>query len=176
MSYCNSYSNALPRDKPQFGGPSANHQLSLLQAAFAAATDALFVFDGQRQLGYANRAAKQLCGRATDEKTVPQRCCEMFWRADGARVCLVERAMLGKRRIEIEMTLGTQSEARAIVIAAEPFIEPGAATATGATVVDADPVKLGTSVRAATAVGVTVTPAVVLTVGIVFLVSRRALS
>jgi PAS domain S-box-containing protein len=82
----------------------------VLSAAFAALPDALYLFDAEKQLSRTNRAGALLEKAEAEEALLGRRCCEMFWRVEGASECLVERALACNEQIEVEILAGERSE------------------------------------------------------------------
>lgn len=76
---------------------------ALLGAAFDALPDAFYLFDSERRLRRANRAGELLENGAS---LSGRRCCEMFWGAEGAAECLVERAAASGEKVEVEVLAG----------------------------------------------------------------------
>lgn len=87
----------------------------VLSAAFEALPDAFYLFGPEKGLRRINRAGAQL------ENSVPEfllghRCCDMFWRAEGAEECLVERALDLGEKVEVEMLSGEKANRPTLVI------------------------------------------------------------
>ena len=77
----------------------------ILDAAFDALPDALYLFDQARRLSRFNRAAATLQG--PDDNALEGRpCCEMFWRVEDGDACVVDRAVESNSRVEVEMLAG----------------------------------------------------------------------
>jgi PAS domain S-box-containing protein len=87
----------------------------ILSAAFAALPDAFYLFDAERHLSRTNRAGAFLENVDADA-LVGRRCCEMFWRVEGASECLVERALAGGEKVEVEILAGEQMDRPTLVI------------------------------------------------------------
>src|SRR3954464_12748443 len=64
----------------------------VLGAAFDALPDAFYLFDTSKRLSRVNHAGSRLEGPASTD-LIGRRCCQMFWRVEGASECLVERAL-----------------------------------------------------------------------------------
>lgn len=79
----------------------------ILSAALLALPDAFYLFDADKNLSKTNQAAA-LLESAEIETLLGRRCCEMFWRVEGAPECLVERALAGGEKIEVEILAGEQ--------------------------------------------------------------------
>src|SRR5215210_5285811 len=77
------------------------------QAAFDALPEAVFLFDQTKHLSRANRAGKLL--EQADGSTTRRRCCDMFWRAEGAEECVVDRSAASGEAVEVEMLAGTDA-------------------------------------------------------------------
>ena len=78
----------------------------VLSAAMLALPDAFFLFDAEKHLSRTNRAGALLENAGEAETLVGRRCCEMFWRVEGAPECLVERALAGGEKVEVEILAG----------------------------------------------------------------------
>jgi PAS domain S-box-containing protein len=81
----------------------ARDPAALLGAAFDALPDACYLFDSEHRLSRANRAGELL---ENGDSLRGRRCCEMFWRAEGATECLVERAAASGEKVEVEVLAG----------------------------------------------------------------------
>lgn len=77
----------------------------LLEAAFDALPDGLYLFDEERRLSRINPAGERLEGLAVAQ-LAGRRCCEMFWRVAGATECVVDRAIRDGEAVEVEMMAG----------------------------------------------------------------------
>lgn len=75
------------------------------QAAFDVLPEAVFLFDETGRLCRANRAAVPL-GLAGESPLEGARCCEMFWHAEGAEDCVVDRSVSSGEVVEVEMLCG----------------------------------------------------------------------
>ena len=98
-------------------GPSClphaeSDQAALLGAAFDALPDAFYLFDSEKRLSRANRAGESL---ENSGPLVGRRCCEMFWRAEGAGECLVERAAASGEKVEVEVLAGPNCDRPTLV-------------------------------------------------------------
>jgi PAS domain S-box-containing protein len=86
-----------------------------LTAVFDALPDPFYLFDGSRRLigfnrpGYrlANASRLALKGRA---------CCEMFWQVPKSQECLVDRAINGNSRVEVEVLAGANNDLPTLLI------------------------------------------------------------
>src|SRR6266436_558226 len=86
-----------------------------LTAVFDALPDPFYLFDGSRRLigfnrpGYrlANASRLALKGRA---------CCEMFWQVPKSQECLVDRAINGNSRVEVEVLAGANYDLPTLLI------------------------------------------------------------
>ncbi len=76
---------------------------AILSAAFDALPDAFYLFDSEKHLTRTNRAGELL---ENASGLVGRRCCEMFWRVEGATECLVERAAACGEKVEVEVLAG----------------------------------------------------------------------
>ncbi|MBV9210753.1 MAG: PAS domain-containing protein [Acidobacteria bacterium] len=77
----------------------------LLDAAFDALPDGLYLFDEERRLSRINPAGERL-ESAEASQLMCHRCCEMFWRVDGATECVVDRAIKSGEAVEVELMAG----------------------------------------------------------------------
>jgi PAS domain S-box-containing protein len=85
--------------------PVETDSAEVLNAAISALPDAFYLFDAEKRLSRANHAGALLENVAADALE-GRRCCEMFWRIEGAGACLVERALDGGEKIEVEIQAG----------------------------------------------------------------------
>jgi PAS domain S-box-containing protein len=99
----------------------------ILDAAFEALPDALYVFDQNRLLSRFNRAAATLQGSNSDIRS-GKRCCEMFWRVEDGRACVVDRAVESNSCVEVEMTGGPDGN-QPILLIVQPILNDGTAGA-----------------------------------------------
>ncbi|MDT5122280.1 MAG: hypothetical protein QOC96_1762 [Acidobacteriota bacterium] len=95
--------------------PAEAESAEVLSAAFAALPDACYLFDTERRLSRVNDAGVRL-ENAEASMLVGLRCCEMFWRVEGAKVCLVERALAGGEKLEVEVLAGEKADRPTLVI------------------------------------------------------------
>lgn len=95
--------------------PARSDSAEVLSAAFAALPDAFYLFDAERRLSRINRAGARL-ENADSELLAGRRCCEMFWRVEGAEECLVERALAGGDKVEVELMAGEKADRPTLVI------------------------------------------------------------
>jgi PAS domain S-box-containing protein len=93
-----------------------------LSAAFAVLPDAFYLFDAEKRLTRTNHAGALLENREAAELT-GRRCCEMFWAVEGAQSCLVERALEGGEKIEVEILAGVDSS-RPTLMMVVPLRDP----------------------------------------------------
>src|ERR1700730_4518061 len=77
----------------------------VLDAAFQALPDAIYLFDQHRCLSRFTLAAATLDGGRTNA-LAGRRCCDMFWRVEENEQCVVDRAVESESRIEVEMLTG----------------------------------------------------------------------
>jgi PAS domain S-box-containing protein len=75
------------------------------QDAFDALPEAVFLFDENGRLSRANRAGL-LLRQVGESPLEAARCCDMFWRAEGAEDCAVERSVASGEIVEVEMLCG----------------------------------------------------------------------
>jgi len=87
----------------------------ILDAAFAALPDALYVFDQDRLLTRFNSAAALMQGSG-NPPLKGRKCCEMFWRVEGGDACVVDRAVASNSRVEVEMLAGPESNRPTLLI------------------------------------------------------------
>jgi PAS domain S-box-containing protein len=97
--------DAVKEQEPPPPPPTQLNSAEVLSAAFDALPDAFYLFDAEGRLARMNLAAANLGETKWDEATRP-RCCEMFWRAEGASECLVERALATGENVEVEVQAG----------------------------------------------------------------------
>ena len=94
---------------------SADATSASLEAAFAALPDALYVFDQNRSLSKFNNAASRLQG--PDDPPIEGRsCCEMFWRVEDTKACVVDRAVESNSAVEVEMLAGPEGNQPTLLI------------------------------------------------------------
>jgi PAS domain S-box-containing protein len=80
----------------------------IIDAAFEALPDPIYVFDYAGILSRFNRAATTA---ALDENLqVGRRCCDMFWRVEGATACIVDRALQTREKVEVEILAGAEGK------------------------------------------------------------------
>ncbi|MDT4895165.1 MAG: hypothetical protein QOH25_242 [Acidobacteriota bacterium] len=89
--------------------------VEVLSAAFDALPDAFYLFDAEKHLSRTNRAGA-LLENAEAESLVGRRCCEMFWRVEDAPECLVERALAGGEKVEVEILAGERGDRPTLMI------------------------------------------------------------
>ena len=90
----------------------------IIDAAFDALPDPIYVFDHARLLSRCNRAATT---QGLDENLqVGRRCCDMFWHVEGAAACVVDRALQSRERVEVEILAGPEGK-NSISIIVEPL-------------------------------------------------------
>ena len=87
----------------------------VLSAAFAALPDAFYLFESERRLSLINSAGARL-EKTEASSLVGLRCCEMFWRVEGAEECLVERALSAGENVEVEILAGEKADRPTLVI------------------------------------------------------------
>jgi PAS domain S-box-containing protein len=91
----------------------------VLSAAISALPDAFYLFDAEKRLSRTNPAGALLEKMEADALR-GRRCCEMFWRVEGASTCLVERALSDGEKIEVEILAG-ESASLPTLITVVPF-------------------------------------------------------
>ena len=113
----------MPMEQTNFSPvDSASNPLPLAQtdtaadlgAAMLALPDAFYLFDEERNLSRTNRAGA-LLENAEAEALMGRRCCEMFWRVEGAHECLVERALASGEKVEVEILAGERADRPTLV-------------------------------------------------------------
>jgi PAS domain S-box-containing protein len=87
---------------------------AVLDAAMLALPDAFYLFDAERYLSRTNRAGA-LLENSDAGALLGRRCCEMFWRVEGAHECLVERALASGEKVEVEIPAGEKAERPTLV-------------------------------------------------------------
>jgi PAS domain S-box-containing protein len=95
--------------------PIQSDSASILSAAMLALPDAFYLFDANKHLSKANHAGA-LLERTEIESLVGRRCCEMFWRVEGAPECLVERALTNGEKVEVEILAGEHGDRPTLMI------------------------------------------------------------
>jgi PAS domain S-box-containing protein len=108
----------------------------LLEAAFDALPDGLYLFDDEQRLSRINRAGAQL-ELANPSEIAGRRCCEMFWCVAGATECVVDRALQSGETVEVEMMAGAQGDRPTLLIVI-PLKETKQAMAGSAVVIARD--------------------------------------
>lgn len=104
----------------------------ILGAALDALPDGFYLFDAHRRLGRINRTGASIEGVEGDA-LLGRRCCEMFWRVEGASECVVERALSGGEKVEVEVMAGEQSDRPTLLMVAP--VRDSAGEMTGGVVV-----------------------------------------
>ncbi|HKC62509.1 MAG TPA: PAS domain-containing protein, partial [Pyrinomonadaceae bacterium] len=104
--------------------------VEILTAAFDALPDAFYLFDTSARLSRINPAGARLENSAV-EALLGSRCCEMFWRVEGASECVVERACASGEKVEVEILAGEKSDRPTLVIVVPVRASDG--TLTGST-------------------------------------------
>lgn len=89
--------------------------MPLLDAAFDALPDGLYLFDSEHRLSRINPAGAKLESSEAKELT-GRRCCEMFWRVSDATECVVDRAIRDGEAVEVELMAGAQGDRPTLVI------------------------------------------------------------
>lgn len=100
------------------------------RAAFDALPEAIFLFDEARCLSRANRASgrlEQVEGNAV-EGASRARCCDMFWHAEGAEDCVVDRSVMSGEAVEVEMLTGPEADRPTLVSVLPVLDAQGAVT------------------------------------------------
>jgi PAS domain S-box-containing protein len=112
----------------------------LLDAAFDALPDGLYLFDAEQRLSRINRAGAQL-EFSEAAQLEGRRCCEMFWRVADAAECVVDRALRSGETVEVEMMAGAQGD-RPTLLVVIPLAESKIIQAGSAVVMARDVSKL----------------------------------
>lgn len=99
--------------------PAGEDSSEILDAAFDALPDGFYLFDAGRRLRRINHAGT-LLENAANNALINRRCCEMFWRVQGAAECLVERALERGEKVEVEMSAGKSAD-RPTLVSAVPI-------------------------------------------------------
>ena len=89
--------------------------MPLLDAAFDALPDGLYLFDSEHRLSRINMAGARL-EAIEPEKLIGRRCCEMFWRVADAPECIVDRAIRNGEVVEVELLAGVYGDRPTLVI------------------------------------------------------------
>jgi PAS domain S-box-containing protein len=87
----------------------------LLDAAFDALPDGLYLFDAEHRLSRINPAGARLEAIEASQLT-GRRCCEMFWRVSDSTECVVDRAIRCGEIVEVELLAGTYGDRPTLVI------------------------------------------------------------
>lgn len=125
MSYQNLDFPAESADDPTFSGSVPTDDI--LDAAFDALPDAVYVFNRERQLNRFNHAALLMQG-PTNLPLAGRRCCEMFWRVGEEGVCIVDRAVESNSCVQVEMLAGPH-ETQPTLLIVQPLHHHGEAGA-----------------------------------------------
>lgn len=96
---------------------------SLVAAAFVAIPDAVYLFNNKKLLVQANIPGALLQGCESNEIGT-RSCCEMFWHAEGADSCVVDRALQTGEKVEVEIQAGAEGN-KSISIIVEPLGSEG---------------------------------------------------
>jgi PAS domain S-box-containing protein len=114
LTHSNSLFQDLPDDSSLLSGETNDRMLS---AVFEALPDAVYMFGSDRRLLKANRSAALLQRGEPSRGTT---CCEMFWHVEGAEGCVVDRALLTREKVEVEIQSGSEDK-NSISIIVEPL-------------------------------------------------------
>jgi PAS domain S-box-containing protein len=106
------------------------------EATFDALPEGAFLFDSSGRLSRINRAGALLENSQVDS-LYGLRCCDMFWRAEGASECVVERARATDETVEVELLVGTRSD-RAVLLTVVPVKDASGAQTGKAVVIARD--------------------------------------
>ena len=110
-----------PSDNTADSASPVEVSCDVLNAAFDALPDAIYLFDQQRCLSRFNLAAATLDG-ARSNALAGRRCCDMFWRVEENEQCVVDRAVENGSRVEVEMLAGANGD-QPILLIAQPMGE-----------------------------------------------------
>jgi PAS domain S-box-containing protein len=99
--------------------PATDGSHDPLAAVFDALPDALYLFDGSRRLIAFNNPGAHLSSTPSAQ-LIGRSCCKMFWQAPGTDACIVDRAIDGKNRVEVEMMAGPDLDQPTLLIV-QPF-------------------------------------------------------
>lgn len=116
--------------------PAQPDPAEVLCAALDALPDAFYLFDSEGRLSRVNRAGALMENAAADA-LVGLRCCDMFWRVEGARECLVERALRVGEKVEVELLAGPEAD-RPMLLTVVPARGADDGQAVGVTVLARD--------------------------------------
>ncbi len=105
----------------------------LLEAAFDALPDGLYLFDEERRLSRINPAGERL-EALEDMQLAGRLCCEMFWRVAGATECVVDRAIRNGEAVEVEVMAGADMNHPTLLIVI-PLKDTGRQSLPGSAVV-----------------------------------------
>lgn len=83
------------------------------EAALDALPDGIFLFDAGTRLSFINNPGKLLENRP-EALLIGRRCCEMFWGVEASE-CVVDRALAGGQRVEVEMLAGANADRPTLV-------------------------------------------------------------
>jgi len=99
----------------------------IVKAAFDALSDAIYVFNSDRQLAHFNHAALLMQG-PVNLPLAGRGCCEMFWRVEEEGACIVDRCVETNSRVEVEMLAGPH-ETKPTLLIVQPVHHHGDAGA-----------------------------------------------
>jgi PAS domain S-box-containing protein len=111
------HSDSLLQDLPADASQSLSSTERMLVEAFEALPDAVYLFGSDRRLLRTNDAAAQF---QSADLLKGKPCCEMFWRADGADGCVVDRALQTRAKVSVEIPAGPEGK-NSISIVVEPL-------------------------------------------------------
>ena len=94
---------------------------NVIDGAFEALPDAIYLFDQHRRLSRFNLAAAALKGKRSPALE-GRCCCDMFWRVEEHEQCVVDRAVESGSRVEVEMLGGANGD-QPILLIAQPMRE-----------------------------------------------------
>src|SRR6266850_867630 len=110
--------------------------MPLLDAAFDALPDGLYLFDTKHRLSRINPAGARL-EAIEASNLMGRRCCEMFWRVSDSSECIVDRAIRSGETVEVELLAGPYGDRPTLVIVI-PLNDTDQALAGSATVIARD--------------------------------------
>lgn len=77
--------------------------------------DPVYAFDSQGLLTTTNFSGANLQG-SSPASMQGKRCCEMFWRVEGAENCVVDRALATGQRVEVEVLAGAEKKPTLLIV------------------------------------------------------------
>jgi two-component system cell cycle sensor histidine kinase/response regulator CckA len=97
---------------------------SMLEATVDTLPDAVYIFGPDNRLVKVNRAGEAL-EKAKRSFLTGRRCCDMLWGVEGTG-CMVDRALVNRATVEVELSVGDKSPRRLLVrVIPEEQSQPG---------------------------------------------------